>query len=195
MVEQTFDLADCSRRRYVSTRGLRVEFALISVVLASTGVGLLVYQFAHGTVVSGFRTLYGIPYYLLFGAALYLGWGSTKFAPGATLLVVGDDEVSFSFPYRGNYVLCWTDHHFRLDLVDARSSRLAQKYGIAGYARLSNHPSTRLTSEALDALITKAREHHLAVSVRERGGRWSIAGPLHTWVQIRAHDSRSPRPV
>jgi hypothetical protein len=185
VVEQTFDLAGCSRQRYASTRGIRIELAVISIALAAIGVGGLVYQLAHGTFTSNFRYLYGLPYFVAFGLAILLGWGSTRFAPGATRMIVGEDGISFIFSGRGDQSLRWSDEHFRLDLEDTRSSPMAQKYGIAGYARIPNRPSSRLTPEALETLMAHAREHHLAVRVRERGGRWSLAGPKHTWVEIR----------
>lgn len=190
MTDARFDLTDCSERRYASTRGLRIEFAAISILLALTGLIIVIYQVAAGTLESSLRVLYGLPYGIAFTGALFMGWGSTKFSPGATRLEVRDDEAIFGFPGGGTTVLRYKDTHFSLDLVDARSSRLAQKYGVAGYARLPRRPPSRLTGEALDSLISKAREQHLVVTTRQQGGRWSLAGPARVLVKIRGPGPR-----
>jgi hypothetical protein len=186
----TFDLSECSQRAYASTRGVRIAFVLIAGVLAATGVVGFVYQVVHGTLVTSFRLLFGFPYYVAFGFAIFLGWGSTKFAPGATRLTIGDEGVCWSFPDGSEQLLRWNDRRFRINIEDARKNTLVQKYGFDGAARIRNHPPTSLSSNALDALIATAREHHLAVTARERGGRWSFAGPLHEWIEIRPPERR-----
>ena len=186
MVAQTFDLSELSRRSYADTRGVRVMFIVVAVGLAAAGVIGLVYHLVTGTLEASFRVLYGVPYYVAFGAAFFLGWGSTRFAPGATRMTIGDDGVAFSFPGRGELVLHWLDPRFRLNVEDARVNAVAQKYGFDGDARVPNHPSTTLPGDALDTLIAAVKEHHMAVAVRKRGGRWSPAGPVRTWVEIRA---------
>jgi hypothetical protein len=182
----TFDLTECSRRRYAATRGIRIEFAVGAVVLGITAAVILVYQAVHGVSPIGARVLYGLPEFATFALAAYLGWGSTKFAPGARILSIGADGVRFDFAGREATLFLWTDRYFRLDLEDCRATPIAQKYGLDGYARIRNRPSTRLTSVALDALVSAAREHRLSVKSRPRGGRWSFAGPLHEWIEIRA---------
>jgi hypothetical protein len=185
-----FDLTECSRRSYANTRSIRIEFAVIAAVLAATRVGILAYQVDSGTLASSFKVIYGVPYLVAFVGAALLGWGSTKFAPGATWLEIGTEGPSFTFPGRGESNLRWDDRRFSMNLVDARSSPYGRKYGFAGFARIPRRPSTQLTSEALDALVAAAKSHGLVVSARNRGGRWSIAGPLHVWIDVRARDSR-----
>jgi hypothetical protein len=191
MDSQVFDLSGYSRKRYTNTRGIRVEFAIIAIGLAITGLTAFAYQFTHGTIVSSFRVLYGLPYYFLFVGSGFLAWGSTRFAPGATLLQISPAGVTFRFPSKREFLLQWSDPRFSLNLVDARSTPLAQKYNIAGYAMVPHHPTTRLSSDALEALVAAAREHQISVTTRERGGRWSIAGPLHLWIEIRGSGLRS----
>lgn len=194
MSEQSFDLTECARQRYANTRGLRIAFASVAGAIAAAGIVGFVYQFAHGTLYSGFRVLYGIPYYIAAGEAALLGWASNQFAPGASWVTVGDEGVKFLFSGHTKELIRWTDRHFRLDLEDDRSSSAAQKYGIAGYANIRHHPATRLTGEALDALVSAARARQLAVTVRERGGRWSLAGPRRVCVEVRPPSSGPVRP-
>ena len=190
MAVQEFDLTTCSRESYVNTRGVRLEFGLGGGLLAAAGLGILAYQAIHGTLVSSFELIYGLPYYVTFGGALLLAWGSMKFAPGATTLWISQDGVRFAFPGRPSTTLRWTDPRFRLDLTNVRVTPVAQKYGLEAFASIPGRPSTQLTGAALDALLTAAREHQLCVTSRARGGRWSFAGPLHEWIEIRGRLSR-----
>ncbi len=186
---RTFDLTECSLKSYSATRAIRIEFAVFAILLAVIPVGIVLFQLSRGTQPTSPHTLYGLPELAVFAVALYLGWGSTKFAPGATRLSITAEGVRFDFPKRSSTMFRWSDPNIRLNLVDARATPIAQKYGLEGYARIPHRPSTRLTSEALDALVVAARDHGLRISVRKRGGRWSMAGPLHEWIEIRANQS------
>lgn len=189
MIEGSYDLTDCSRRRYAITRSLRIEFATISIGLATTGLVILIFQLTHGTIVSSLRLLYGVPYLVAFSGAVFMGWGSTKFGPGATLIKISEVGVSFTFPSRGTSVLRWVDRRFKLNIVDARGTWAAQRHTLVGFARVPHRPSTSLTPEALEGIVAGAQSHQLSITTRKRGGRWSIAGPTHVWVEIRASSS------